>query len=429
MHTRELSLRLFIIAIFCSPLQAQIEGPSPFSHLPHENDSPADSHSHSYEVWNPGLDVFRKAPYLVFPGRDTEMQALWQLDSSYPSLIEWGLDTLYTSGSEVTYQYGEDYQHSFMFTDLLPATCYYYRVTAGDAEYRGSFRSAPAGTQRSIKFVAYGDSRSYPAIHDSVAAGILALSLQEPEFQTILLSMGDLVYDGDSESDWDTELFDPAYPHIQAVLRGAPYQATMGNHERTGILFGKYFPYPFVDARYWSFDYGPAHFVIVDQYTAGPEQLAWIEGDLASTRKPWKFICLHEPGWSAGGHANDEDVQLFLQPLCEEYGVSIVFAGHNHYYARAVVNGVHHVTTGGGGAPLYTPDPGYPYIVATSRSYHFCAVEIEGSILEFTALRPDGEIIDAFSIDTGPIFRGGRGYREPIGFSRSAPATGAPRRR
>jgi hypothetical protein len=177
----------------------------------------------------------------------------------------------------------------------------------------------------------------------------------------------------------------------------------MGNHEESGELYEKYFPYPFEEGgRYWSFDYGPAHFVMVDQYVdygAGSTQLEWIDNDLDLTDKTWKFVFFHEPGWSAGGHSNEQDVQDYIQPLCEAYGVDMTFAGHNHYYARAWVNGVHHITTGGGGAPLRTPDPDYtPEVVATSESNHFCKVEIQGNTLTFTAVKPDGTEIDSLSI-------------------------------
>jgi hypothetical protein len=173
------------------------------------------------------------------------------------------------------------------------------------------------------------------------------------------------------------------------------------------MLFEKYFPYPFVGDRYWSFDYGPAHFVMMDQYTQygpGSPQLAWIESDLASTDKPWRFICLHEPGWSAGGgHANDSAVQDYIQPLCEVYGVAIVFGGHNHYYARAEVDGVEHITTGGGGAPLYAPDTTYPNVVAARMAYHYCTVEIDRNMLAFKAQTPAGEVIDEFTLIETPI--------------------------
>ena len=106
---------------------------------------------------------------------------------------------------------------------------------------------------------------------------------------------------------------------------------------------------------------------------------------------------MHEPGWSSGGgHENNVSVQNYIQPLCEEYQVLIVFAGHNHYYARAEVNGVQHVTTGGGGAPLHDPDPGCQNVVTATKEHHFCKVEIEGDLLTLTAITPGGKVIDEF---------------------------------
>ena len=55
-----------------------------------------------------------------------------------------------------------------------------------------------------------------------------------------------------------------------------------------------------------------AHIAVVDQYTdyaPGSEQYAWLENDLANTTVPWKFIQLHEPGWSAGRHSSEYSVQ------------------------------------------------------------------------------------------------------------------------
>ena len=91
-------------------------------------------------------------------------------------------------------------------------------------------------------------------------------------------------------------------------------------------------------------------------------------------------------------------MQNYIQPLCEEYGVPIVLGGHNHYYARAEVNNIQHITTGGGGAPLYQPDTSYPNIVTATMANHFCAVEINKDTLKLRAITPDGEIIDSFSV-------------------------------
>jgi hypothetical protein len=351
--------------------------------------------------------ITRKAPYLIYDGNELEMQVIWQLYSTESCQIEWGTDTLYSIGSAQTFEYGSDHQHTYTITNLIPVTKYYYRVIVNQEVHAGTFHSAPTTNASAINFFAYGDTRSNPGIHDQVAAEMVATYTLNNDFQSFIISVGDLVNNGNNESDWDNQFFDPAYVNIQEILASLPYQSCMGNHEGSGVLFSKYFPYPFVDGRYWSFDYGPAHFVVVDQYTSygpGSGQLTWIGNDLASTTKLWKFIYLHEPGWSAGGgHSNNTSVQNYIQPLCEQYDVSIVFAGHNHYYSRAVVNNIQHITTGGGGAPLHQPNGGYPNVVSTAEEHHFCKVEIDENTLNFTAVTRTGEVIDSFTIEKQPV--------------------------
>ncbi|HDK36281.1 MAG TPA: T9SS type A sorting domain-containing protein, partial [Bacteroidetes bacterium] len=295
-----------------------------------------------------------------------------------------------------------DHQHKFTLTKLQPSAKYYYRVIVNRDTAKGSFRAAPGPNATQIKFFAYGDTRTYPAEHDKVAKKILSVYRDDPDFQTMIIASGDYTSNGAYESDWDGQFFNPSYKNIQALLATLPYQGCIGNHEGSGVLYKKYFPYPYVSRRYWSFDYGPAHFTVIDQYTSystGSAQYNWIEKDLASTKKLWKFLVFHEPGWSAdGGHANNGSVQRYLQPLCEKYGVSIVFNGHNHYYSRAIVNGVVHITTGGG-APLYTPNKNYPHIVTVAKAHHFCKIEINDKLLTFAAVTTQGTVIDTFALN------------------------------
>ncbi|MFC1573030.1 metallophosphoesterase [Candidatus Eisenbacteria bacterium] len=344
----------------------------------------------------------RKAPYLIYSDDNTEMRVLWQLISSDTCRIEWGYDPLVDLGSENTVEYGDDHQHSHTLTNLTPATTYFYRVTAKADVSTGSFRTAPADDATELDFLAYGDTRSYPEVHDQVAAAMISAYSANPGLKSVLISVGDLVYDGDDEGNWDTEFFDPTYTNIQTMLADLPYQSCRGNHEGEGVLFAKYFPYPFESPYYWSFDYGPAHFVVIDQYVAyipGSPQYDWIVDDLSTTMKPWRFLVLHEPGWSAGdGHGNEIPVQIHLQPLCLEHGVAIVFGGHNHYYARAYVDGVQHITTGGGGAPLANPILSFPNIVTAASAHHFCTIEIEENELSFAAVSVSGDTLDQFTM-------------------------------
>jgi hypothetical protein len=61
-----------------------------------------------------------------------------------------------------------------------------------------------------------------------------------------------------------------------------------------------------------------------------------------------------------------------------------------------MVEGVAHVTAGGGGAPLYEPEDGHPNIVVHDQSNHFCKIDIQGGRLTFEAVRLDGTVIDTF---------------------------------
>ena len=427
-------------------------------------------------------NTLRKGPYLVYQGKNTEMKVLWQLYRKSECQLKWGIDPSHLSQRAKTTEYGNDHQHAYTLKNLKPGKKYDYKVIVNGKSHYGSFYAAPDESAKKLKFMAYGDSRSDPEIHNRVAGGIVSTYTVNKDFQTFIISSGDLVKFGAEESEWDEQLFDPVWQMKQKMLANLPFQSCVGNHELyyndyekfdySLRLFKKYFPYSYVKHAYWSFDYGPVHFVMVDQYyyqeilksldeiktiyemlkrdaeklekklreldksdeknttkyrkkadmaLAKAEkarqdmerlekqfqksiniQLLWIEKDLASSKKRWKFLVYHEPGWSAGGsyaHPNNTMVQRYLQPLMERYHVSMAFAGHNHYYARALVNGVHHITTGGGGAPLYSPGKNFPNVITSSKANHFCKVEIVDNMLKFSAVKPDGTEIDTFTIN------------------------------
>jgi len=346
--------------------------------------------------------VFRKGPYLIYSGVNTEMMILWQLYESENCSVAWGTDTFYNQGSQITTEFGDDHQHSITLSSLINSTKYYYRIIADYDTVLGHFLTGPPDTISEITILAYGDTRTFPVDHDSVAEQIILNYTNNPDDQTILLLSGDLVGDGDDETDWDDQFFSPEYENIKQMHRTVPLLAATGNHEGTGLLFSKYFPYPFYSGgnTYWSFDYGPVHINIIDQYTAysaGSAQYQWLVNDLSNTDKPWKIFALHEPGWSAGGgHGNNSQVQNVLQPLCEQYGVQFIIAGHNHYYSRAEKERVEHITTGGGGAPLHNPDSTYINIVKVKKAHHFCKLKINADTLHFTAIEKNGDIIEEF---------------------------------
>ncbi|HID38066.1 MAG TPA: T9SS type A sorting domain-containing protein [Calditrichaeota bacterium] len=357
----------------------------------------------SLETTNSAPTVdFRKTPYLIYEGVNTEYTLLWQLKSTQTCQVDWGTESNYGSGTITSTEFGSDHQHKVTFTGLTPGQKYYYNVHG----YSGSFYAALSDNATSAKLLFYGDTRSHPEEHEMVADAMLDFMNNDPGYQSIVVNSGDIVDEGDIESYWDDEFFETPYTKINTLLSQVGYQIARGNHERDASLMRKYFPYPYEvsDATYWSFDYGPVHIAIIDYYedfSSNSAQINWLKNDLANTGKAWKIIALHRPGWSAGGHGNSESVQDIIQPICLQYDVKLVVTGHNHYYSRADVDGVQHITTGGGGAPPYTPDMSYPYIVAGVEAYHFCAVNIQDQSMDVSVIDIDGTQLDAFTINIG----------------------------
>lgn len=351
------------------------------------------------------VSEFTKNPYLLYTGKNTEMLIIWQTATTKSCRVDWGTDLTYANGTQQTTEYGTDHQHKIILTGLTPGTKYYYKVTVNNTEsMMGDFISGASDTETKVSFYAYGDTRTYPDKHDAVAKKMLDEIALNPTSQTLLLFGGDFVQYGNSEESWTNEFFDPQYTNIRSLHARLPFVGAMGNHEGQGSLYGKYFPYSqFVSNRYYfSFDYANVHISVLDQYTPytpGSAQYIWLENDLATSTKPWKIILLHEPGWTAyptsGGHSNNINVQNFIQPLCLKHDVQFVISAHNHYYSRADVNNVMHVTTAGGGAPQYPPSP-REHVVIFDKSYHFCKFDIDGNKLKLTAQRSDGTIIESF---------------------------------
>jgi hypothetical protein len=355
----------------------------------------------------------RKGPYMFYTGLNTEMKILWQVDVPQACTLEWGTDPADLSESVTTTEFGSDHQHEYTIggdvekPPLVPGTKYYYKVTdAYNGAYTGSFTTAPVVNIDDLKFLVFGDTRApavgqVPYAYDDVCGAMNTFLAANPDYQTLTVLVGDWIYN-DTEDDWQNMFFNRSLSNALELHANMPINGCIGNHEMNvggGAVYEKYWPYPYeTGGRYWSFDSGPAHFAIVDQYVAyspGSTQYIWLENDLANSTALWNFVVIHEPGYTAGG--GNAGVRDYIHPLCVTYGVDFVLSGHDHYYSRSVVDGVQHITTGGGGAPLKGVVP-QSHTVAAESVYQFCEIEIQGDTLYFSALRLDHSDIDSFSI-------------------------------
>jgi hypothetical protein len=373
-----------------------------------------------------------KKPYLIYEGNNTAMTVLWQdTASESTNTLSWGTDTGYGLGSTTVPEYGTSFQHKYQITGLQPGTKYYYKVSNGATVYgTGSFVTAPASDAKAVKFLAFGDTRSGPIAMEAVIQEMRKAYAADPAFQSLNLQAGDWVA-SDAESNWTAEWFN-ANPQTQLLLSEQPVNGVRGNHEANSKYYYKYypFPYPFIDTTgtsnqnlYWSFDYGPVHFTVVDQYSSsyavGSPQYNWVVNDLATTTKPWKILVYHEPAWTAGTHTNNVTTQQVFDPLVKQYGVDLVYAGHNHNYARCQANDdveangdtiatkVPYITNGGGGAGLYAVDTtntgSYRHVAKAISQYEYMTFDINDRTLTanvYTVTKGDGSNLSATVLNT-----------------------------
>ena len=295
-------------------------------------------------------------------------------------------------------------RHAVAITDLEAGSTYHYRVDgAGGPSAPGTFRTAPVGEDSSFSFAVVGDSGGGGKGQLAVAA---LLGRLEPD---LILHTGDVVYPGGEERHYDRRFFAP----YRSLIKDVPVFPVLGNHdvrEEHGAAFLENF-HPPLDRpgstkRYYSFDWGDAHFVALDSElyyddkgSSAAQQKAFLERDLAATRKRWKVAFLHRSPYGSSRHGGDQTVRDDLEPLFARHGVDLVFAGHDHVYERSVpIRGVTYVVSGGGGRRLYPAGKGR--LTAYSKSaHHAVLVSVDGRRLSLEAVEPDGTVFDRF----GPI--------------------------
>jgi len=396
-------LYLTIIGALICGCSRAIDSPSPTSTSPSvfiiPSVLPTATLLSTFSPTAPPLLVARKGPYLILTGDSSTLKICWQFNPPAPATLDWGLDKSYSLASIAVPAGIQDDLSCATLTQLLPATHYFYRLRSDGAAVNSEFTTRLPADAATITFWVYGDSRSGADIRDSLDAAILKEIGDDSSLQTLLFSTGDLM-DNASETSLQENEFEAMWSNSRRMMSEIPVVNVMGNHDGTK-LFLKYFPYPYNEFFDWSFDDGPAHFVILDQYYGGDEnspRWQWLREDLANSTKKWKIIFVHEPGWSAGPHENNIDVQKIIHPIAVRYGVAIVFAGHNHYYSRALVDGVTYITTGGAGAPLYDPENGWPNIITSEKIFHYVRVEIDGDSLTLNALTPENKSFDQLSL-------------------------------
>ncbi len=344
--------------------------------------------------------LLTRGPYLQSTTRDSTI-VVWQTATVGDSVVEYG-ETGYTqvvsSTTPVT-------THVVSLAGLSAGTTYQYRIGTGNTLlYTSTLATAPdpGGV---FDFVMVGDSGTGSQAQHDVAAQMDAL---DPDF---ILHLGDVIYPKGEAANYQPYFFNP----YQDLLDGAPIFPSLGNHDyqtsdAQPYLDVFYLPTnnPLGTERYYSFDWGDAHFVALDTTPpryADSAMLQWLHSDLAATTAAWKFVYFHHAVYTSGPHWLDPtrpEMQATLEPIFMQYDVDIVFNGHDHDYERSKPqNGVIYIVSGGGGANTYPVLP-QSFSAYAERVHHTVQVQIDGCILSLRAFNKDGAVIDQIALAKCP---------------------------
>lgn len=245
----------------------------------------------------------------------------------------------------------------------------------------------------SIRFAAIGDMGTGKPAQYETAQRMLQFHEKFPF--TFVITMGDNIY-GKSPRDLQKKFEIPYKPLLDA---GVQFFATLGNHDDTNQRFYKSFNMN--GQRYYSFKKGSVHFFALDSTYMDPQQLRWLEKELAAAGTDWKICYFHHPLYSSGRkHGSSAELRSLLEPLFLKYGVQVVFAGHEHLYERAKPQkGIYYFTEGASGelraGNLRKTDL---TAVAYDKDRSFLSVEISGEDLYFQAVSRTGVTVDSGTI-------------------------------
>ncbi len=247
-----------------------------------------------------------------------------------------------------------------------------------------------------------GDTRTGHSVHRQVAAAALA------EGPSLIVNLGDIVQLNQRIHEW--------YQFFEletALLATAPLVLVPGNHETWwepelgAQMLNRFFRLGERGGTgHHSQDVGALHLVFLDLYW-GEEMDGsgrdWLEADLASVPGDRAILVfLHEPAISFGAHRPREVVKG-LMPLFDRFDVAAVIAGHAHLYEHFVVDGIHYVTAGGGGAGLHPADlhvneDQRQHLVKSSSEHHHLLITLQGKRLRFEARALDGATFDRWEL-------------------------------
>lgn len=350
------------------------------------------------------------------PGRVT---VRWRTDAATDGRVEYGYDATYAAGTVTQAALVRD--HEIELPAFPPGTTVHYRIRSSGVTLATNYFRSPKVPGQAMRIAIMADYGSPTTNTLAVAQQAL---LADPD---LLLTAGDNVQQQSGPPGlYDQHWFGP----LAGLTARMPMMAALGNHDirigqGAGYLQALSLPTngpPGLEERNYSFDYGNAHFVVLDAnafvpdsstaYTNAAAQrpliVSWLTNDLHSTTQLWKFAIYHHPPYtSEGDHGEYDLMKTLISPVLERYGVQVAFQGHNHMYERInPINGVYYFTVGSGGFSIHGlyNQREFSARVFNDR-YDFMTLDIDGPHLLLRCVDQNGVEQDRYDLDASHPFR------------------------
>jgi 3',5'-cyclic AMP phosphodiesterase CpdA len=223
----------------------------------------------------------------------------------------------------------------------------------------------PQSPSPQVRFAIVGDrtGETQPGIYEAIWEEMAAA---RPDF---VVGIGDSIQgmdDGSMEKEWQS------FQRILTPYRSIPFYPAPGNHDVWSASSAKSYERFAGHPLHYGFDYGPAHFTVLDNSRTedlSQEEIVFLNQDLkAHESQPVKFIVSHRPSWVINVMLHSPTFPL--HQLAKTYGVRGIIAGHVHEMLHMNMEGIDYISAPSAGGHLrasakYEDGWFFGYILAT----------------------------------------------------------------
>lgn len=290
----------------------------------------------------------------------------WQTNIASNSKVDFGTTLAYGISTTNTTVSTE---HEVQLSGLTANTKYFYQIGTSTIVIQGSannfFKTGVSSGSSNFKVWVTGDYGVPAAGHpDQISVRNAYQTYVGSSPADFWIWLGDNAYPSGTATEYTDNVFNV---HTE-LLKSLPFFPSIGNHDYGNQSYlsaqalttnWEYFNALTLPTnaelggvasnteKYYSYNYGNAHFIVIDSWgassTIGGVMYNWLQSDLLANTKKFVVCYFHNPPYTKGTHDSDNstidlpsfDIRQNLLTLMENNNVDLVLAGHSHIYERS----------------------------------------------------------------------------------------------